>query len=96
MLGMHSWPGNVRELENVIGHACMMVIGDLIDVQDLPSYLHSPAGAPGTSEATPEAGVATLEDQERRRIIRLSKRRAGTNRKLPASCASAAMPCAIS
>ncbi|HXJ43867.1 MAG TPA: sigma-54 dependent transcriptional regulator [Bryobacteraceae bacterium] len=40
LLAMHSWPGNVRELENVIGHACMMVMGDTIDVGDLPPYLH--------------------------------------------------------
>jgi DNA-binding NtrC family response regulator len=39
-LSLHSWPGNVRELENVIGHACMMTLGDTIDVQDLPPYLH--------------------------------------------------------
>jgi len=70
VLGTHSWPGNVRELENAIGHACMMVVGDMIDVQDLPPYLHSSAGAPLPLGATPEAGVATLEDQERRLIIR--------------------------
>jgi DNA-binding NtrC family response regulator len=67
----------VRELENAIGHACMMVVGDMIDVQDLPPYLHSPAGAPGTLEATPEAGVATLEDQERRLIIRALEEASG-------------------
>ena len=27
LLARHNWPGNVRELENVIGHACMMVLG---------------------------------------------------------------------
>ena len=37
-LSLHSWPGNVRELENVLGHACMMAMGDTIDVQDLPAY----------------------------------------------------------
>jgi DNA-binding NtrC family response regulator len=35
----HSWPGNIRELENVIGHACMMAEGDLIDICDLPEQL---------------------------------------------------------
>jgi DNA-binding NtrC family response regulator len=39
VLGRHTWPGNVRELENVIGHACMIVMGDTIDVEDLPQYL---------------------------------------------------------
>jgi DNA-binding NtrC family response regulator len=71
-LAGHSWPGNVRELENVIGHASMMTLGDTIDIQDLPPYLH----APGSTEeifAAPiesEAGVGTLEEQERQLIMR--------------------------
>src|SRR6266849_4755497 len=32
LLARHSWPGNIRELENVIGHACMMTMGDTVDV----------------------------------------------------------------
>ena len=39
VLSRHTWPGNIRELENVIGHACMVVMGDTIDVVDLPDYL---------------------------------------------------------
>ncbi|MFN0103921.1 MAG: sigma-54-dependent transcriptional regulator [Bryobacteraceae bacterium] len=39
VLHRHGWPGNVRELENVIGHASMIVMGDMIDVVDLPEYL---------------------------------------------------------
>lgn len=39
MLSRHSWPGNVRELENVIGHACMMAMGETIDIADLPENL---------------------------------------------------------
>ena len=35
-LANYSWPGNIRELENVIGNACMMVDGPVIDVGDLP------------------------------------------------------------
>ncbi len=42
-LARHSWPGNVRELENAIGHACMMMDGDLIDVPDLPEQVRNPA-----------------------------------------------------
>jgi len=70
-LALHSWPGNVRELENVIGHACMMSLGDTIDVQDLPPYLHVSGGSPeSVSSAEPEAGMGTLEDQERQLIVR--------------------------
>src|SRR5580704_249874 len=43
ILARHNWPGNIRELENVIGHAGMMVLGDMIDVVDLPDYLRYPA-----------------------------------------------------
>jgi len=39
LLARHSWPGNIRELENVLGHACMMAISDMIDVEDLPTSL---------------------------------------------------------
>jgi DNA-binding NtrC family response regulator len=48
-LSRYGWPGNVRELENVIGHACMMALGDTIDVTDLPAQLQqSPVSAPAT------------------------------------------------
>jgi len=70
-LALHSWPGNVRELENVIGHACMMTLGDTIDVQDLPPYLHSGATTEADLAALEtESGVAALEDQERQLIMR--------------------------
>jgi DNA-binding NtrC family response regulator len=42
VLARYSWPGNVRELENVLGHACMMTDGDVIDVADMPENLHNP------------------------------------------------------
>jgi DNA-binding NtrC family response regulator len=41
-LSRHSWPGNVRELENVIGHAAMMTMTDMVDAPDLPPYLQAP------------------------------------------------------
>ena len=90
-LSLHSWPGNVRELENVIGHACMMTLGDTIDIQDLPAYLHkgahaaeSSATAPAGSSAGLEGngagarpGVGSLEEQERLLIIRALQAAAG-------------------
>jgi len=78
LLGRHSWPGNVRELENVIGHACMMVMGDTIDVRDLPEYLWDAgdraaaaaiAGAEANPAQTPPSGFGSLEEQERRLIV---------------------------
>ena len=74
-LALHSWPGNVRELENVIGHACMMSLGDTIDVQDLPPYMFlgaqtggDPAGPVPVPE--PQSGAETLDEQERAIILR--------------------------
>jgi len=71
VLALHSWPGNVRELENVIGHACMMAMGDTIDLPDLPPYLQSPAkaGEPAVMPAPPPSEIGTLEEQERLLII---------------------------
>jgi DNA-binding NtrC family response regulator len=73
-LSLHSWPGNVRELENVIGHACMMTLGDTVDVPDLPPYL---TGGQMGSDPVETAGAAsvesvtgTLEEQERTLILR--------------------------
>jgi DNA-binding NtrC family response regulator len=73
VLAMHSWPGNIRELENVLGHACMMTMGDTIDVQDFPAYLKSHGGEEreaATAGAFPESSTGTLEEQERILIVR--------------------------
>jgi DNA-binding NtrC family response regulator len=75
LLSQHSWPGNVRELENVIGHACMMTMGDMIDIADLPVSLLMPKRAAATAVAASvplpnDGGMATLEEQERVLIVR--------------------------
>jgi DNA-binding NtrC family response regulator len=80
VLALHSWPGNVRELENAIGHACMMTMGDTLDVHDLPPYLQSGAeldgsASPGAPLPPPE--IATLEEQERLLIIQALEAAAG-------------------
>ena len=71
-LSLHSWPGNVRELENVIGHACMMALGDTIDLQDLPTYLHVPSEQAASVQAPlpSPSEVGALEEQERLLIVR--------------------------
>jgi DNA-binding NtrC family response regulator len=76
LLRRHSWPGNVRELENVIGHASMMVLGDTIDIGDLPEYLWATGerrdslewGAPKDFQRFPVA-AGSLEEMERRLIV---------------------------
>jgi len=66
-LATYPWPGNVRELENVIGNACMMVSGSLIDVDDLPERLRGPIGG----EAGTDDAFLSLEELQRRHILRV-------------------------
>ena len=55
---------NVRELEHVIGRACMMTNGELLDVSDFPEYLVS---APrNNSESALENPSSPLVAQELR------------------------------
>jgi DNA-binding NtrC family response regulator len=75
VLSRYDWPGNVRELENAIGHACMMVMGDTIDVADLPEYLRgesvresSGSVAGSISGSVPMLDDSVLESSERRLI----------------------------
>ena len=81
-LALHSWPGNVRELENVIGHACMMTLGDTIDIPDFPPYLLTGGqigSNPGDTAVTAEADsvMGTLDEQERALILRAMQASAG-------------------
>jgi len=82
LLALHLWPGNVRELENVIGHACMMTMSDMIDVHDLPPYLNSAASQEGLREApVPAEQSGTLEEQERVLIVRALEAAGGNQSK---------------
>jgi DNA-binding NtrC family response regulator len=76
-LALHAWPGNVRELENVIGHACIMAMSDMVDIADLPVYLrsetHEELPLPEEHAATPGG----LADQERRLVARALEQAGG-------------------
>ncbi len=72
-MGIYSWPGNVRELENVIGNACMMVDGPVIDIGDLRELLH---GAPGDIVGQDE-DLISLEVLQRRHAMRVLERVGG-------------------
>jgi DNA-binding NtrC family response regulator len=64
-LAAYLWPGNIRELENVIGNACMMVDGPLLDVNDLPERFRS-AVVPATVIDTK---FLSLEEVQRRHVV---------------------------
>ena len=74
VLRQHGWPGNVRELENVLGHACMMVEEDTIDVRDLPDYLQRREPAP---ELLFGVTPLPLEEMERRYVARVLQQMGG-------------------
>jgi DNA-binding NtrC family response regulator len=74
-LSHHSWPGNVRELENVIGHAAMMTMTDMVDTQDLPRYLHS-SNRTAEKKAAARPGD-TLAEVERAHVIRVLRENGG-------------------
>src|SRR4029077_11155551 len=40
-LTRYSLPVNISELENPLGHACMMTMGETIDVEDLPQNVRA-------------------------------------------------------
>ncbi len=72
-LARHSWPGNVRELENVIGNACMMVQGSVIDIDDLPASLRRWADP----QVDSEDGILTLAQVEQRHVLDVLQRVGG-------------------
>ena len=64
VLQRYGWPGNVRELEHIIGRACMLTDGSILDVDSLPeSLIHAEAKVEASEEST-----SLLEDQERQLI----------------------------
>lgn len=67
VLEKHAWPGNVRELENVIGNACMMTDGPIIDVRDLPEHIRSKQPSDKAEEKAPPV---TLDEVEKQHALR--------------------------
>jgi|HubBroStandDraft_6_1064221.scaffolds.fasta_scaffold84172_2 DNA-binding NtrC family response regulator len=66
-LATYPWPGNVRELENVIGNACMMADGNLIDIPDLPDRLRKPLN----EDLAGSEAFLSLDELQRRHVLRV-------------------------
>jgi DNA-binding NtrC family response regulator len=66
-MAAYPWPGNVRELENVIGNACMMTQGSLVDIEDLPESLRGPIG----HDLSTDDVFLSLDEVQRRHILRV-------------------------
>jgi transcriptional regulator with PAS, ATPase and Fis domain len=71
LMARYHWPGNIRQLENVIGSACMLASGPVIDISDLPDDLKS------TVANEPEDGILTLEALEQRHVLRVLEQMGG-------------------
>ena len=83
LLAKHSWPGNIRELENALGHASMMTMSDVIDIEDLPQSIRrndlwkeSEAGQSGGSGDLSDA-TASFEDHEKALLMDALARSSG-------------------
>jgi len=68
VLARYPWPGNIRELRSVLGSACMMAEGEMIDVRDLPERIRVRA-AESKSENSDE--LLPLAEVERRHVLRV-------------------------
>jgi DNA-binding NtrC family response regulator len=68
LLSRYHWPGNIRELENVIGNACMMADGPVIDIAELPAELRSQEG---TEADSPFQTLAEVERAHARRVLEM-------------------------
>ncbi len=64
-MSAYSWPGNIRQLENVIGTACMMSDGGVLDIHDLPAELLE-ANSQGDTD-----DLVTLDEIQIRHVKRI-------------------------
>jgi DNA-binding NtrC family response regulator len=80
LLNRYRWPGNVRELENAIERAVSLSHGPLLTPDDLPAAIRQ---APIDADAKPESPDATesvcltLEEVEKRHLVRVLKETKG-------------------
>jgi DNA-binding NtrC family response regulator len=66
----HNWPGNVRELENAISSSCIMAVGKVIDLADLPESFRTPE----PKFEPDEEELLTLEELQLRHLVRVLDR----------------------
>jgi two-component system, NtrC family, response regulator HydG len=67
----YPWPGNVRELENAVERGVILMRGEYLDEESLPIAIRRWAETEfGQGAAAGAAGPSTLEDAERRVILK--------------------------
>ena len=60
------WPGNIRELRSILGSACMMAEGDMLDVRDLPERIRVRAAETKNEDSN---DLLPLAEVERRHVL---------------------------
>ena len=68
VLARYGWPGNIRELRSMLGSACMMAEGEMIDVRDLPERIRTRAAE--TKDEDPNE-LLPLAEVERRHVLKV-------------------------
>ncbi len=80
LLRRYRWPGNVRELENAIERAVSLSHGPLLTPEDMPAAIRQSA-TPGEAKAdtgeTMDEVCLTLEEVEKRHLVRVLKETKG-------------------
>lgn len=81
LLQRYRWPGNVRELENAIERAVSLSHGPFIMPDDLPEAVRHAGSVqeekPASKDAHPEEALLTLDEVEKRHVIRVLKETKG-------------------
>ncbi|HKX32133.1 MAG TPA: sigma-54 dependent transcriptional regulator [Blastocatellia bacterium] len=73
----YEWPGNVRELQNAVEYALAIGTGPVLTIEDLPMQISGLVGKNVSIE--PAAEGRTLEDVERRHILRILEETGGNH-----------------
>jgi DNA-binding NtrC family response regulator len=68
VLARYPWPGNIRELKSVLGSACMMAEGEIVDVRDLPERIRVRAAETKNEDSSE---LLPLAEVERRHVLRV-------------------------
>jgi len=74
VLARYPWPGNIRELRSMLGSACMMTEGEMVDVRDLPERVHVRAAETKNEDSNE---LLTLAEVERRHVLRVLEHAGG-------------------
>ena len=69
-LQAYRWPGNVRELQNAVERAVVLARGGTVELHHLPEEVRNAAGGASADGD----GLASLEEVERRHIVRVLAR----------------------